>query len=148
MYDDNYVTDPSAGYTPVAVIKNPSLFDYIDTMMNQDLSRDERGTAAINVMASVVDAGKAGAMTLVEGVGNVAAKTVNAISDKIDDVGSAVKGFVKGIFSKTPKVIGNEFNPNGPRMQMGVDPNTLIATKDLSTLSSTRMKDAVKYGGK
>ncbi|MFC4104265.1 S8 family serine peptidase [Paenibacillus xanthanilyticus] len=43
--------------------------------------------------------------------------------------------------------IGKPFNPNGPKVQMGIDPRTLTPTKDLSTLNSQRLKNAVQYGG-
>ena len=42
---------------------------------------------------------------------------------------------------------GKDFQPNGPNVQLGVNPNTLTPTKDLSTLSPYRMNNAVKYGG-
>lgn len=37
--------------------------------------------------------------------------------------------------------------PNGKSVQEGVNPNSLIPTKDLSTLDNTQMKNAVNYGG-
>ena len=42
---------------------------------------------------------------------------------------------------------GKDFQPNGPNVQLGVNPNTLTPTKDLSTLSPYRMNNAFKYGG-
>lgn len=42
---------------------------------------------------------------------------------------------------------GVPFNPNIKGIQTGVDPNTLIPAKDLSTLSPQRINNAVKYGG-
>ncbi len=46
-----------------------------------------------------------------------------------------------------PSNPGKDFNPNGPRIQEGVNPNSLIPTKDLSSLSPQRMEAAVKYAG-
>lgn len=44
------------------------------------------------------------------------------------------------------KSVGKAFDPNGKTVQQGVDPNTLIPGKDLSTLDDKRLKDAIKYG--
>ena len=42
---------------------------------------------------------------------------------------------------------GKDFQPNGPSIQEGVNPNTLTPTKNLSMLSPQRMQNAIKYGG-
>lgn len=42
---------------------------------------------------------------------------------------------------------GPDFIPYGKLVQEGVNPNSLIPTKDLSTLDTERMKNAVRYGG-
>ena len=41
--------------------------------------------------------------------------------------------------------IGPDFKPYGPKSQEGVNPNSLKPSKDLSTLDTTRMKNAVQY---
>ncbi|MCL2421504.1 MAG: hypothetical protein FWD03_06565 [Defluviitaleaceae bacterium] len=43
--------------------------------------------------------------------------------------------------------IGNPFDPNGSRVQIGVDPRTLTPGKDLSTLDPRRQQSAVRHGG-
>ena len=48
---------------------------------------------------------------------------------------------------KTTDPIGPNFVPYGKSVQEGVNPNSLIPTKDLSTLDNQRMQNAVKYGG-
>lgn len=40
-----------------------------------------------------------------------------------------------------------DFNPNGNSVQEGINPNSLISTKDLSLLDNRRLKNAVRYGG-
>ena len=45
------------------------------------------------------------------------------------------------------KPIGPPYDPNGPRRQEGVDPNTLKPVKDLNTLDPQRIQNAVKYAG-
>ncbi len=46
-----------------------------------------------------------------------------------------------------PQNPGSPFRPGVSGIQEGVNPNTLTPTKNLSSLSSFRMKNAVKYGG-
>ena len=41
--------------------------------------------------------------------------------------------------------IGPDFDPNGPSVQEGVNPNSLKPTKDLSTLDPARIKNSIKY---
>lgn len=43
--------------------------------------------------------------------------------------------------------IGPDFVPHGPKVQLGINPNSLNPSKDLSTLDIQRMKNAIKYGG-
>ena len=58
--------------------------------------------------------------------------------------GGTVKKSVKTI--KPKKTVGPAFDPNGSNFQMGVDPHTIIPSKDLSSLSKYRLKMAEKYG--
>ena len=54
----------------------------------------------------------------------------------------------KGIFkSDNSDYIGIDFVPNGNSVQEGVNPNSLIPSKDLDSLDSQRMNNAVKYAG-
>ena len=41
--------------------------------------------------------------------------------------------------------IGPDFDPKGPNVQEGVNPNSLKPAKDLSTLDSARMRNSIKY---
>ena len=41
--------------------------------------------------------------------------------------------------------IGPDFDPNGPLVQEGINPNSLNPSKELDSLDPTRMKNAVKY---
>lgn len=56
-------------------------------------------------------------------------------------------GRIKERFSRATKQIGPDFVPYGDAVQIGINPNSLKPTKDLSTLSDMRMKNAVRYGG-
>ena len=50
----------------------------------------------------------------------------------------------------TPKPVtsvGQPFNPSGGTVQVGVDPNTLIPTKNLTTLDPIRQANAVQHAG-
>ena len=46
------------------------------------------------------------------------------------------------MWEKTP--IGPSFDPNGPQVQIGVDPNSLKPKKILYSLNATRIKNAVE----
>lgn len=64
-------------------------------------------------------------------------------------VGVAVKGvsgYVGGKVGGTGQA-GVPFNPNARGVQVGVNPRTLIPAKDLSSLSSSRVRDAVRHAG-
>ena len=55
---------------------------------------------------------------------------------------------IKNKFSNNKaKVIGPDFIPYGKSVQEGINPNSLIPTKDLNTLDTQRMNNAIKYGG-
>ena len=47
---------------------------------------------------------------------------------------------------KPAEPIGKPFDPDGPRIQEGVDPHTLTPTKDLSTLNPQRLQQVQQYG--
>lgn len=49
-------------------------------------------------------------------------------------------------FAKKESIV-SDFIPNGKSVQEGINPNSLIPTKDLSTLDNRRLKNAVRYGG-
>ena len=51
------------------------------------------------------------------------------------------------LFKFPQKNLGTAFKPGVTGLQSGVNPNTLIPAKDLSTLSTQRIADAVKFGG-
>ena len=62
--------------------------------------------------------------------------------------GTSIWAKIKNKIFKTNDVaIGPDFVPHGSAVQMGINPNSLIPTKDLSTLDIQRMKNAIKYGG-
>jgi len=41
---------------------------------------------------------------------------------------------------------GKPFDPEGPKVQIGVDPKTLTPTKDLTTLDPVRLKNVEIFG--
>lgn len=68
------------------------------------------------------------------------ASLIVGAASKIAKIGTAVK-------ASHPTNPGSPFKAGKTGFQYGVDPNTLIPSKDLSTLDSQRISDAVKFGG-
>ena len=70
------------------------------------------------------------------------------VSIKVYTIGQSVWSGAKDLLSRikgSPKPIGQAFIPNGPQVQIGVDPNSLKPTKILSSLEPARVKNAVKH---
>lgn len=73
------------------------------------------------------------------------------IASNLNDAGNEIVNFCTSVFPKhtssAPPNPGEPFQPGKTGFQLGVDPNTLTPTKDLSTLDPKRVADAVKYAG-
>lgn len=72
-------------------------------------------------------------------------ETVASVGSVVTGIGSAIPNLP----SSPPTNVGVPFKTGGKigSIQIGVNPNTLIPTKDLNTLNPLRIADAVKYAG-
>jgi hypothetical protein len=86
--------------------------------------------------------------TAATAVGTKIANTVSTVGSKAAQVGSKVVSAVSNI-KAPPANPGVPFQPGGHigSIQYGVNPNTLIPQKILSTLDPQRIQDAVKFAG-
>ncbi|RTE11540.1 RHS repeat-associated core domain-containing protein [Paenibacillus whitsoniae] len=99
------------------------------------------GCAYDSECAGFVSGGIASTGVVVEGVKDGAIAVGSSVK-KLWDWG---KDAISDLRSKEP--VGKPFDPDGPTVQIGVDPRTLIPDKDLSKLSEQRLQNAVEFGG-
>ena len=71
----------------------------------------------------------------------------NNLQQAGNEISNAIAMTTQKIASKTPANPGKPFEVGKLGLQEGVDPNTLIPTKDLSTLNPQRIANAVKFAG-
>ena len=84
------------------------------------------------------------------GIGAGTTYIADNVNKAANQISSNVVSTVNNISSKinrAPANPGKPFNELGSAIQYGVDPNTLIPTKNLNSLDPHRMADAVKYAG-
>ncbi len=104
---------------------------------------------SITATTSSVMAGGSAVITTTS-TGGVSAG-VACVSSNIQKAGNQVAASVANITQKTTNTVtysqGKAFVPGKIGLQTGVNPNTLISTKNLATLDSRRMFSAIRYGG-
>ena len=110
------------------------------------------GAALAGSITATTGAVVAGGGTLVStvatgGVGAGATYVANNLQQAGNELSNAIAISTPKIISKTPANPGNPFEAGKTGIQYGVNPNTLIPQKDLTTLDPQRMANAVKFGG-
>ena len=101
----------------------------------QDVSNGDWGRAVLNAFGAITSfLGASTNFYQGGGLGNHGGGSSSGVV--ADDAAGAAK-----------EPIGPDFKPNGPAVQEGINPNSLIPKKDLSTLDPARMADAIKHAG-
>ena len=81
------------------------------------------------------------------GIGAGVTYIANNLQQAGNEISNAIATTTQKIVSKTPVNLGKPFEAGKTGIQHGVNPNTLIPQKDLSTLNPQRMANAVRFGG-
>ena len=81
------------------------------------------------------------------GIGAGVIYVANNLQQAGNEISNVITTATQKIVSKTPVNPGKPFEAGKTGIQHGVNPNTLIPQKDLSTLNPQRMANAVKFGG-
>ena len=81
------------------------------------------------------------------GIGAGVTYIANNLQQAGNEISNAIATTTQKIVSKTPANPGKPFEAGKTGIQQGVNPNTLIPQKDLSTLNPQRMANAVRFGG-
>ena len=110
------------------------------------------GAALAGSITATTGAVMAGGSALIStvasgGIGAGLTYIANNLQQAGNAISNAVATTVRKITVKAPSNIGKSFEVGKTGLQTGVDPNTLIPKKDLSTLNLHRMADAIKYAG-
>ena len=101
------------------------------------------GSVTASTAAVATGAGTLATTVATGGVGAGAAYVANNVSQAASNFTSDISL----IFNSVPSNPGVDFVPGKTGYQYGVNPNTLIPSKDLSTLDPQRIANAVKYAG-
>ncbi|MDD4096862.1 MAG: hypothetical protein PHP22_11560 [Oscillospiraceae bacterium] len=118
-----------------------SAWDFI-----QDLRRGDYGRAILDGLSAVLFFwGASQNYYRGGGLGNHGGN--QGKNNPADDVADDAADVADDVAKSTKEPIGPDFKPNGPAVQEGINPNSLIPKKDLSTLDPARMADAIKYAG-
>ncbi len=86
-------------------------------------------------------------MVATGGIGAGVTYVANNLQRAGNEISNAIATTTQKIVSNTPANPGKPFEAGKTGIQHGVNPNTLIPQKDLSTLNPQRMANAVKFGG-
>lgn len=104
---------------------------------------------SITATTGAVMAGGSALVTTVAtgGIGAGVTYIANNLQHAGNEISTAIATTTQKIVSKTPANPGKPFEAGKTGLQNGIDPNTLIPQKDLTTLNPQRMANAIKYGG-